>query len=98
MDVHVRGDGPLVLGGRTCERRQAADPEAQQKYDSTMGDLTGQKTELEKKIEGLRVYEREYRSRLRSWISDQLSQLDADAGVGEAPTVDAGAPDHPADQ
>jgi DivIVA domain-containing protein len=70
-------------------RALALTAEAQQKYDTTMGDLAGQRTELEKKIEGLRVYEREYRSRLRSWISDQLSQLDTDAGAGEAPTSDA---------
>jgi hypothetical protein len=41
-----------------------------------MSQLTEQRTELEKKIDDLRVYEREYRSRLRSWINDHLAQLD----------------------
>ena len=57
-------------------KADALDREAQGKYAQTMGQLTEQRTELEKKIDDLRVYEREYRSRLRSWINDHLSQLD----------------------
>jgi DivIVA domain-containing protein len=57
-------------------KADAMDREAQGKYAQTMGQLTEQRTELEKKIDDLRVYEREYRSRLRSWINDHLSQLD----------------------
>ncbi len=57
-------------------RADAMDREAQGKYSQVMGQLTEQRTTLEKKIDDLRVYEREYRSRLKSWITDQLSQLD----------------------
>ena len=57
-------------------RADAMDREAQGKYSQVMGQLTEQRTELEKKIDDLRVYEREYRSRLKSWINDHLSQLD----------------------
>jgi DivIVA domain-containing protein len=57
-------------------RADAMDREAQGKYTQVMGQLTEQRTTLEKKIDDLRVYEREYRSRLKSWITDQLSQLD----------------------
>lgn len=61
-------------------RADAMDREAQGKYSQVMGQLTEQRTTLEKKIDDLRVYEREYRSRLKSWITDQLSQLD-DSGA-----------------
>ncbi|MET3807035.1 DivIVA domain-containing protein [Nakamurella sp. UYEF19] len=57
-------------------RADAMDREAQGKYSQVMGQLTEQRTTLEKKIDDLRVYEREYRSRLKSWITEQLSQLD----------------------
>jgi DivIVA domain-containing protein len=55
--------------------------EARRRSDETLGNLGTQRTELEKKIDDLRVYEREYRSRLKSWITEQLLQLD---GSGEA--------------
>ena len=57
-------------------KADAMDREAQAKYAQVMSQLTEQRTELEKKIDDLRVYEREYRSRLRSWINDHLAQLD----------------------
>ncbi|MGI8590727.1 MAG: DivIVA-like cell division protein Wag31 [Nakamurella sp.] len=69
-------------------RADALDREAQSKYSQVMGQLTEQRSTLEKKIDDLRVYEREYRSRLKSWITDQLSQLDE----GGAPTSNGGQP------
>ena len=54
--------------------------EAQRTLAETMGSLGTQRTELEKKIDDLRVYEREYRSRLRSWITEHLQQLDGNGG------------------
>lgn len=62
-------------------RADAVDREAQEKYTQVLGQLTEQRTTLERKIDDLRVYEREYRSRLKSWITDQLSQLDDGAGA-----------------
>ena len=64
-------------------RADAMDREAQGKYSQVMGQLTEQRTTLEKKIDDLRVYEREYRSRLKSWITDQLSQLDEGGATTE---------------
>jgi len=66
-------------------RADALDKEAQSKYDEVLGKLADERVGLEKKIEGLRVYEREYRGRLKSWISEQLAQLD-----GQAPKEPAG--------
>lgn len=70
-------------------RAEAMDREAQGKYSQAMGSLTEQRTSLEKKIDDLRVYEREYRSRLKIWITDQLSQLND--GAGNAPAGKAAA-------
>jgi len=66
-------------------RADALDNEAQSKYDEVIGRLADERITLEKKIEDLRVYEREYRGRLKSWISEQLAQLD-----GQAPKEPAG--------
>ncbi len=55
-------------------------------YDEVLGKLTTEKVGLEKKIQDLRSYEREYRGRLKSWISDQLAQLD-DGGSREQQPV-----------
>jgi len=57
-------------------RAEALDAQAKARYDEAIGKLADEKVGLEKKIEDLRRYEREYRGRLKSWISDQLSQLD----------------------
>jgi DivIVA domain-containing protein len=57
-------------------RAENLDREAKARYDQMLGKLSGDKVGLEQKIEELRVYEREYRGRLKSWISDQLAQLD----------------------
>ena len=58
------------------------DREAKTRYDETIGKLASDRVSLEKKIEDLRGYEKEYRGRLKSWISDQLAQLD-DGGSRE---------------
>ena len=57
-------------------KAEALDAQAKARYDEVIGRLSDEKVGLEKKIEDLRRYEREYRGRLKSWISDQLSQLD----------------------
>ena len=55
-------------------------PFAQQQSDQVLSSLSTQKSDLEKKIDDLRVYEREYRSRLRMWITEHLQQLDGSSG------------------
>ncbi len=62
------------------------DREAKERYDQTLGKLNDERVGLEKKIDDLRGYEREYRGRLKSWISDQLAQLD-DGGSREQQPV-----------
>jgi DivIVA domain-containing protein len=65
-----------VLDRESRERAAALDREAKEKYSQVLDKLTTDRSTLERKIEDLRVYEREYRSRLKSWITDQLVQLE----------------------
>ncbi len=71
-------------------RADALDKEAQSRYDEVLGNLADERIGLEKKIEDLRVYEREYRGRLKSWIVEQLAQLDGQAPKEPAASLAAG--------
>jgi DivIVA domain-containing protein len=70
-------------------RAENLDREAKARYDEVLGKLSGDRVGLEQKIEELRVYEREYRGRLKSWITEQLAQLDG--GIREQQPTAAGA-------
>ena len=63
------------------------DREAKTRYDEAIGKLTNDRVGLEKKIEDLRGYEKEYRGRLKNWISDQLSQLDEGGSREQQPVA-----------
>ena len=70
-------------------RAEALDAQAKARYDEVIGNLATERVGLEKKIDDLRRYEKEYRGRLKSWISEQLSQLD-DNSSREQVAVTAG--------
>ncbi|HEY2172975.1 MAG TPA: DivIVA domain-containing protein [Mycobacteriales bacterium] len=82
--------------------------EAERRHQEVMGSLSTQKGELEKAVEHLRVFEREYRSRMTTYFESQLQDLrgsetlqpsggPARAGAGRAHSVDgqAGGTDRP---
>jgi DivIVA domain-containing protein len=72
-------------------KAEALDAEAKARYDEVLVKLSTDRVDLEKKIQDLRSYEKEYRGRLKSWISDQLAQLDGDGSRSEqVPAVVAG--------
>lgn len=50
--------------------------EAEEKSRTTLADLESRKAELDKTIEGLRNFERDYRNRLRNYLENQLRDLD----------------------
>jgi DivIVA domain-containing protein len=56
--------------------------EAETKQRETLGDLEEQRQVLQRKVEQLRAFEREYRSRLKAYLEDQLKQLEAKATSG----------------
>ncbi len=68
-------------------KAEALEAEAKAKYDEVLGKLAGDRVGLEKKIADLRSYEREYRGRLKSWISEQLAQLDSESTREQAAPV-----------
>ena len=65
-------------------RSQMLDSETQERRRQLFGDLEKEKDKLNAEVENLRSFEREYRSRLRSYFEQQLSALD---GNGEAGTL-----------
>ncbi|MGP9537885.1 DivIVA domain-containing protein [Brachybacterium sp. AOP43-C2-M15] len=50
--------------------------EAEEKSRTTLAELETTKAELDKTIEGLRNFERDYRNRLRNYLENQLRDLD----------------------
>lgn len=50
--------------------------EAEEKSRATLDSMEAKKAELEKSIEGLRTFERDYRNRLRNYLENQLRELD----------------------
>lgn len=57
--------------------------EAQETSRKTLEDFEKRKSVLEREVEELRGFERDYRSRLRSFIENQLKDLDTQARVTE---------------
>ncbi|MCU1634613.1 MAG: cell division protein [Micrococcaceae bacterium] len=51
--------------------------DAEEKSRKTLGDLEQQKSVLERKVEQLRGFERDYRARLKAYIEGQLRDLDS---------------------
>jgi DivIVA domain-containing protein len=72
-------------------RAESLERDAQERHRQAMGSLVQQREELERRVDDLRAFEREYRSRLKAYMEGQLRDLEA--GVTEAggfPTVGAG--------
>ncbi len=61
-------------------RSQMLDAETAQKRQQIFGDLEKEKDKLHQEVENLRAFEREYRSRLKSYFTQQLAALE---GSGE---------------
>ena len=68
-------------------RSQMLDSETAERRQQLFGDLEKEKEKLSVEVENLRSFEREYRSRLKSYFTQQLEALD---GNGEAGTIAAG--------
>ncbi|MFN8078736.1 MAG: DivIVA domain-containing protein [Kineosporiaceae bacterium] len=63
------------------EHAQRLVREAEEKQRQTLGSLEQERSLLERKIDELRAFEREYRSRLKSYLESQLRELEAKAAV-----------------
>ncbi|GAB3286484.1 DivIVA domain-containing protein [Sinomonas notoginsengisoli] len=62
--------------------------DAQEKSRKTLGALEQQRSVLERKVEQLRGFERDYRSRLKNYIEGQLRDLEARGSVASAEVSD----------
>lgn len=58
--------------------------DAEEKSRKTLGALEQQRSVLERKVEQLKVFERDYRSRLKAYIEGQLRDLDSRSSVAPA--------------
>ncbi|GAA3233969.1 DivIVA domain-containing protein [Actinocorallia longicatena] len=70
-------------------RAEQLDRDAQERHRQVMGSLVQQREELERKVDDLRAFEREYRSRLKAYLEGQLRELDVNAteGFPTGPTI-----------
>ncbi|RJK96814.1 DivIVA domain-containing protein [Vallicoccus soli] len=71
------------------ERAETMDREADERRRQVIGAIEAQRAELEQRIESLRSFEREYRSRLTAYLQQQLAELHA-GGSSDATTAAPG--------
>src|SRR5699024_11042894 len=63
------------ITGEARARSENLDRDAQERHRQVMGSLVQQRAELEHKVNVLKDFEREYRSRLKDYFERQLSEL-----------------------
>jgi DivIVA domain-containing protein len=74
-------------------RAEALERDAQERHRQAMGSLVQSREELERRVDDLRAFEREYRSRLKAYLEGQLRDLEAGAAdSGVFPAVAATGP------
>ncbi|MFZ0187682.1 MAG: DivIVA domain-containing protein [Streptosporangiaceae bacterium] len=79
------------ITGDARARAESLERDAQERHRQAMGSLVQTREELERRVDDLRAFEREYRSRLKAYLEGQLRDLEA--GVTETggfSTVGAG--------
>src|SRR6266516_3027805 len=58
-------------------RAESLERDAQERHRQAMGSLVQSREELERRVDDLRAFEREYRSRLKAYLEGQLRDLEA---------------------
>src|SRR5919108_4609192 len=71
-DARTRAE---TLERQAREKAATLERDAQRKHAEVMGNITQEKNALEKKIDELRTFEREYRTRLKTYLESQLREL-----------------------
>ena len=74
------------------QRSQMLDSETAERRQQMFGELEKERDKLNSEVETLRSFEREYRSRLKTYFTQQLESLQGSTTVAETPTGDAPAP------
>jgi DivIVA domain-containing protein len=81
------------ITGDARARAESLERDAQERHRQAMGSLVTQREELERRVDDLRAFEREYRSRLKAYLEGQLRDLEA--GVTDSGTFPAMPPAPP---
>ncbi|MGL4306941.1 MAG: DivIVA-like cell division protein Wag31 [Mycobacteriaceae bacterium] len=71
-DAQTRSEAQLR---QAQEKADALQADAERKHTEIMGTINQQRTVLEGRIEQLRTFEREYRTRLKTYLESQLEEL-----------------------
>lgn len=86
----ARRQAEQVIGDARA-RAETLERDAQERHRQAMGSLVQTRDELERKVEELRSFEREYRSRLKLYLENQLAELNVSAeGSGGFPVIAGG--------
>jgi len=75
-EARTRADG---LERDARGKADALERDAQEKHRVAMGTLEQARASLERKVEDLRAFEREYRQRLKSYLENQMRQLETNS-------------------
>ena len=75
------------ITGDARARAESLERDAQERHRQAMGSLVTSREELERRVDDLRAFEREYRSRLKAYLEGQLRDLEA--GVADSGTFPA---------
>jgi DivIVA domain-containing protein len=89
-DAQTRSEAQLR---QAQEKADALQADAERKHSEIMGTINQQRTVLEGRLEQLRTFEREYRTRLKTYLESQLEELGqrgSAAPVDSSATNDAG--------
>ncbi|WP_238423533.1 DivIVA domain-containing protein [Gordonia sp. 'Campus'] len=86
-DAQTRSEAQLR---QAQERADALQSDAERKHSEIMGTINQQRGVLEGRIEQLKTFEREYRTRLKTYLESQLEELQQ---RGSAAPVEGGRPD-----
>ncbi len=78
------------ITGDARARAESLERDAQERHRQAMGSLVQTREELERRVDDLRAFEREYRSRLKAYLEGQLRDLEA--GVTDSGTFPAMGP------
>jgi DivIVA domain-containing protein len=76
-----------TLDRQSREKAASLEREAARKHTEVISSINQEKSTLEKKIDELRTFEREYRTRLKTYLESQLRELDGRGSAAPADTV-----------
>jgi DivIVA domain-containing protein len=65
-------------------RSESLDRDAQERHRQALGSLIQQREDLERRVDDLRSFERQYRGRLMAYLEGQLRDLEAGTGAADA--------------